>query len=202
MWVYRIASRHGEAWQLILSRERRESSRWKGKPAQLYLAFLSPHFCQIVMSFQMIGSFLAIFTLRRFVRLQARHGARFSQNPPCGISTVSALRLLLFAGKHQRRSHPGTPCNIKLIIFCLIKTSSGWRMCVFWRSHLHSLLGNKSAAFTPDEYIRNGSPCPLLTLSSVQPHYKRALKYWRIYSTALSAVPKQLYSWESSNNVG
>lgn len=60
---------------------------------------------------------------------------------------------LLFGWKHQRRGNPGTPCNIKLIIFYLIKTLSGWCMCVFCRSHLHSLLKNKSTAFPSDEYI-------------------------------------------------
>lgn len=74
----------------------------------------------------MIGSFLWLFS---------HSGALYGCKRDTGLDSVRihnvapqlyrALRLLLFAGKHQRRSHPGTPCNIKLIIFCLIKTSSG-----------------------------------------------------------------------------
>lgn len=94
---------------------------------------------------------------------------------------------------------PGTPCNIKLLIFCLIKTLSRWRVCVLENPFPFP---SQKQGRTSDEYIRNGSPCPLLPLSSVQPHYKGALKCRRIYSAALSAVPKQLYSRESSNNVG
>lgn len=103
-------------------------------------------------------------------------------------------------GNTKEEVTPGTPCNIKLLIFCLIKTLSRWWRVCFVDSI--SARFPKKQGRASDEYIRTGSPCPLLPLSSVQPHYKGALKCRRIYSVALSAVPKQLYSRESSNNVG
>lgn len=49
---------------------------------------------------------LVTFILWCSVLLQARRGAGFIRNPPCGTSTVSALWLLSFAWKHQRGGNP------------------------------------------------------------------------------------------------